>query len=312
VTGSVVVTGASAGLGLAAAQQIAAAGHHTVLACRSPERGAAAADRIRAGVPAASLEVIELDLASLASVRAAAAQLSAVRPTVSSLVCNAGVQVVDGVKRSRDGFELTFATNHLGHFLLVRLLQDQLAVPGRVLLVSSEVHQGPRKSMGFPAPRWDHPRALADPDREETDGSARAGRVRYATSKLANLYLTYELARRSDPDRLTATAFDPGLMPETGLDRDYPPLVRAVYHRATPLLVRALPGARSVAQSGANLAWLATAPEAAALTGTYVSGRRPRASSAESYDRWRAEELWAVSEELVGLRPAAGAGSPRA
>jgi protochlorophyllide reductase len=125
--------------------------------------------------------------------------------------------------------------------------------------------------------------------------------VRYATSKLANLYLAYELARRSDPRKLTVNAFDPGLMPETGLDREYPALVRAAYQGASPLLVRLLPGAQSVARSSADLAWLATSPDVENTTGTYFSGRRARSSSPESHDRQRAQQLWTVSEELVGL-----------
>ena len=155
--------------------------------------------------------------------------------------------------------------------------------------------------MGFPAPKWRDPRELADPDLPGIDRSAKAGRVRYATSKLANLYFMYELARRSDRHLLTVNAFDPGLMPETGLAREYPALVQAAYQGASPLLVRLLPGAQSVDRSSADLAWLATSPECGDTTGKYFSGRRARASSPESYDPQRAEQLWSVSEELVGL-----------
>ena len=303
MNGSVVITGASSGLGLAAAEQVARAGHHTVLACRDPGRGAAAAARITEAVPGASVEVVLLDVASLASVRAAADVLGAVRPSISALVCNAGIQVVDGIARSADGYELTFATNHLGHFLLTVLLQEQLARPARVVVVSSEVHQGPHRSFGFPAPRWQDPHVLAASD--TGDRSARAGRVRYATSKLANLYFTYELARRVPPELLTANAFDPGLMPETRLDRDYQPFMRTMYALTAPVLIRGLPGTRSVARSGADLAWLATDPSLAGTTGAYFRGRRRAKSSPESHDRARAEELWRVSHELVSARPAA-------
>lgn len=299
---SILVTGASAGLGEVASGAIAAAGHHVVLACRSVERGQAAAQRIRAVTPGAALEVLELDLASLDSVRAAASTLlagAADRPPLRGLVCNAGIQIVNGVQRSADGYELTFATNHLGHFLLIESLRDHIARPGRIVLVSSEVHQGPCKSMGFPAPHWEHPQALADPDKSDLDDSAHAGRVRYATSKLANLYLTYELSRRLAGERITVNAFDPGLMPETGLDRDWPRQIQRVYHTMAPVLVRVLPGARSVDQSGHDLAWLATAPEVADVTGTYFSGRQRRASSRESHDAGRAAQLWEVSRTLV-------------
>ncbi|NYI04017.1 SDR family NAD(P)-dependent oxidoreductase [Allostreptomyces psammosilenae] len=301
---SIIVTGASAGLGLCASQELAAAGHHVVLAVRSVERGEAAAERIRAKTPGASLEVLRLDLASLASVRTGVKEFLANgdRPPLHGLVCNAGIQVVSGVKRTQDGFEMTFGTNHLGHFLLIQLLLEHVAEPGRIILVSSETHQGPRKSMGFPAPVWEDPRALADPSKSRLDGSPKSGRIRYATSKLANLYATYELARRVEGRRITVNAFDPGLMPETGLDRDWPPLMQRMYHGMAPLLTRLVPGARSVAQSGADLAWMVTAPELAEVSGAYYSGRRRVPSSAESHDQARARELWEASEELVAER----------
>ncbi|QUH01169.1 SDR family NAD(P)-dependent oxidoreductase [Saccharopolyspora erythraea] len=294
----VVITGASSGLGRAAAEEVAATGRHVVLACRDADAGATAADEIRARVPDASLEVLELDLADLASVRAAAKALLT-GPPLGALVCNAGVQVVGGVRRSRDGHELTFATNHLGHFLLARLLLDHLAEAGRIVLVSSGTHYGPRRSMGFPAPHWESPGALADPELSVLDDSPRSGRIRYATSKLANIYTTYELNRRRNGRRITVNAFDPGLMPQTGLVRDYPGRVRRLYDRIAPVLVRAVPGVRSVARSAADLAWLVTADEPGVVSGLYFVGRRPRKTSDESYDRARAFELWEFSERLV-------------
>ncbi|GAA2777564.1 SDR family NAD(P)-dependent oxidoreductase [Saccharopolyspora taberi] len=299
MTGPVVITGASSGLGLATAAGLAAAGRDVILACRSVSRGEAAAAEIRSRTPDARLEVLELDLADLASVRAAAEPLAARRP--QALLCNAGLQVVDGVRRSPDGHELTFATNHLGHYLLVRRLLDHLAQPARIVLVSSGTHLGPRRSMGFPAPRWENPRLLADPDRSSLDDSARSGRIRYSTSKLANIYTTYELNRRLRGRRITVNAFDPGLMPQTGLARDYPAFVRRGYERLAPLLVRAVPGVRSVARSAADLVWLLDDPEPGEVSGLYFVGRRPRKSSAESYDRGRAAELWDVSAELAGI-----------
>jgi light-dependent protochlorophyllide reductase len=298
---SVVVTGASSGLGLVAATRLAESGHHVVLACRDTARGEAAAREIRRHAPDAGLDVLEMDLASLASVRAAARKLTGTgdRPPLHGLICNAGIQVVSGVMRSGDGYELTFATNHLGHFLLTELLIDHIAAPGRVVVVSSGTHYGPPRSGPFPAPRWQDPRALADPDASTLDDSPRSGRIRYSTSKLANLYMTYELARRVGDRGITANAFDPGLMPETRLHRDYPAGVQRLYDRIAPLAARVIPGARLMADSGADLAWLATDPAVAEVTGGYFAGRRRRRSSAVSYDQARAAELWKVSAELV-------------
>jgi len=294
MTAATLITGASSGLGLATSLELAAAGKPVILACRSVERGEAAAERICGEVPGASVEVLELDLASLASVRAAAESLG-VRP-LGGLVCNAGVQFITGTRRTGDGLEETFATNHLGHFLLTTLLLDNFVEGARIVLVSSGTHFGPRRSMGFPAPRWTDPRTLAVP---AEDSSPKAGRVRYSTSKLANIYMTYELARRVKDRGITVNAFDPGLMPETGLSRDYSPRAKHVYAVLTPMLVRAVPGARSVSDSAADLAWLATSTEVDGVTGKYFVRRKPVASSKESYDRSRAEQLWDVSEELV-------------
>jgi NAD(P)-dependent dehydrogenase (short-subunit alcohol dehydrogenase family) len=300
MTSSVLITGASSGLGLAASAELAAAGRHVILACRSAERGRTAAATVRKRIPDASVEVLGLDLASLASVRSAANELINGRPPLGAVVCNAGVQVLNGIRRSEDGYELTFATNHLGHFLLTELLLDHIARPGRIVLVSSGTHYGPWRSLGFPGPRWQHPCGLADPSGQ--DGSARAGRVRYSTSKLANLYAAYEWARRWASRKITVNAFDPGLMPQTRLDRDWPPRIQWLYGRLAPLVMCAVPGARSVDTSAADLAWLVTAPELADVTGSYFVGKRRRASSKESYDRARAAELWAVSEGLVAAR----------
>jgi protochlorophyllide reductase len=299
--GSVLVTGASSGLGLAASAELAGLGWHVLLGSRDADRGRAAAAEVRRRALVASIEVLPLDLASLDSVQAAAGQLMAGtgRPPLRALVCNAGIQVVNGVQRTVDGHELTFGTNHLGHFLLVRLLLDHLTEPARIVIVSSGTHQGPRKSGGFPGPRWEHPRALADPDASRLDDSPKAGRIRYATSKLANIYTTYELARRLPGRDVTVNAFDPGLMPETRLQRDYPPRSQRLYARLAPVLRRVVPGARTAVRSGADLAWLVAAPELAGVSGAYFFGRAQCPTSKESYDRDRAAQLWEVSDELV-------------
>jgi NAD(P)-dependent dehydrogenase (short-subunit alcohol dehydrogenase family) len=296
---SVVVTGASSGLGLATAERLAAAGRHVILGCRSGERGAAAARSITDAVPNADVEVLPLDVASLRSVRAAAAELIARRAPLHALVLNAGVQVVDGVRRSADGFELTFATNHLGHFLLTSLLREHLAEPARIVVVSSGTHYGPPRSGPFPGPRWDDPRVLADPSVAERDPSPRAGRIRYANSKLANLYFAYELARRLAGRAVTVNAFDPGLMPQTRLDRDYSARLQRLYDRLTPLLIHLVPGANSVAFSSDALARLVIDDEVAGVTGAYFAGRKLGRSSRESHDPERAAQLWQASTDLV-------------
>ncbi|MFE3028785.1 SDR family NAD(P)-dependent oxidoreductase [Nocardia tengchongensis] len=292
----VLITGASSGLGLETAKVLAAQGVPLILGCHNVERAEAARQRILEHAPAAEVELLDLELASLDSVGAAVKELhNRTKPRLGAIVCNAGLQIVDGVRTSEDGYELTFAVNHLGHFALVTGCEDLLESGARVVVVSSDVHQGPRKSMGFPAPQWRAPRELATPG----EGSGRDGRIAYANSKLANVYFTYELANRWGDRGITVNAFDPGLMPETGLSRGYPAPARIGFRFLAPVLIRIMPIARTVAKSAADLAWLATGPELAGTTGKYFTGAAEVPSAPESYDPERAAELWQVSDELV-------------
>ncbi|MFT4166327.1 MAG: SDR family NAD(P)-dependent oxidoreductase [Microlunatus sp.] len=295
---TIVITGASGGLGRQTAAELAAMGNRLLLVVRDQAKGHQVAADLAAGSPGVSVEVLTCDLADLNSVRSFAAQLVDRGEPIDTVIGNAGVQVVDGLERSADGYELTFAVNHLAHFLLVTELLGQLRRPARVIMVASGVHLGPSKSYGFPAPEWAEPRQLALADRVGTKTTGRAGRVRYANSKLANIMFAYELARRVAEDDVTVNAFDPGLMPETGLARQYPPAIRQLYRRLTPLLT-VLPGAHRVADSAADLAWLATAPELAGMSGKYFVRRQPRPSSRPSYDQDLARELWEQSMVLV-------------
>jgi protochlorophyllide reductase len=280
------VTGATSGLGRATAGLLAATpGWRVLIGVRDPVRGRAVA----AGL-GPDTGVVDLDLASFASVRSAAAQVAAGSRPVDVLVLNAGLQVPRADRASADGHELTFAVNHLGNYLLTRLLLPHLAPGGRVLAVGSGTHFGTlRKSGPFPRPRWDSPRALATP----RGGS---GQRAYATSKLATVYFARELARRCPG--IDVAVFDPGLLPATGLARAYPAPVRAAYRALTPLLER-LPGAQTPERAAAQLAALVTGPDG--TSGRYVERGTEAPSSPESLDPGRARELWDVSAELVGL-----------
>ncbi len=299
-----IVTGANAGLGRETARALLARNWHVVLACRDPERGARAADDIGGG------EVLPLDLASLDDVRAFPGRLDgAPPPPLRALVANAGIQATDDGQATRDGFELAFGVNHLAHFLLVELLRPRLAPPARIVLVSSGTHFGTlRQSLGY-RPRWRAPDELARPAADPRPGES--GRIAYATSKLAAVHHVHELARRLPPG-ITANAFDPGLMPGTGLARDFPAPLQAAWHRLLPRLVPLLPFATTPQASGEALAALAADPAWEGVSGAYVQRRRAIRSSPESYDAAREAELWARSEVLTGLADAGTARVVRA
>ena len=297
---TVIVAGATGGLGRQAAASIAASGARwqVVLAARDVRRAERIGGEIAAETGNPNIHAAELDLASLGSVRRFAADcLAGARAPTGAIVCNAGIQIISGQTFTEDGIETTFQVNHLAHFLLVSLLRDSLAPSARVIFVSSGTHD-PDKPTGMPAPRYTNGEALAHPSPDAEGASSLEGRRRYTTAKLCNLLCAYELARRLDRGA-TATAFDPGLMPGTGLARDYGRVQRLVWRHALPLLTPILPGVNTTARSGRNLARLAVDPALEAVTGAYFAGTRPAGSSAESYDRRKAIDLWEASEMLV-------------
>jgi len=294
-----IITGASTGLGLECARALlrADASWHVVLAVRDPARGAAAVELLGEHE---RCTVIEVDLASLRSVHAFVGHVrGAELPPLHAIVCNAGVQVISGTQRTVDGFEMMFGVNHLGHFVLVQGLLDQLTPPGRIVVVSSGTHD-PSKHTGMPGPRYTSAADLAYPPADGDGSSAEAGRRRYTTSKLCNVLFGYELDRRLDHGArgITVNVFDPGLMPGSGLARDYPPLQRLAWRYALPAL-RFLPQVRSARTSGAHLAALVAHPRFDGVTGQYFDGRKSIRSSADSYDRDMALDLWRASEQLA-------------
>ncbi|MEO3771308.1 SDR family NAD(P)-dependent oxidoreductase [Micromonospora sp. B9E7] len=278
-----VVTGANTGLGFETARRLAERGASVVLAVRDTEKGKLAAARINGDV-----SVQELDLASLESVRTAATGLRATHPRIDLLINNAGVMYTPR-RTTRDGFEMQFGTNHLGHFALTGLLLDLLLpVPGsRVVTVSSNGHRI-RAAIHFDDLQWDRS----------------YGRVAaYGQSKLANLMFTYELQRRLAAHGTTvAVAAHPGIS-NTELPRSVPAVVRRPLTWLAPLIIQP-------ATAGA-LPTLRAATDPSVLGGQYYgpdgateARGYPRlvTSSPESYDMSLQQRLWAVSEDLTGVR----------
>ncbi len=282
-----IVTGANTGIGFEAAAVLAARGATVVLACRDLDKAKLAADRVAASASGAAVQVQRLDLAALASVRAAAGELRDRYDRIDLLVNNAGVMWTPR-QTTADGFELQFGTNHLGHFALTGLLLDRLlATPGsRVVTISSIGHRTGRIHFD-------------DLQLERRYGRHRA----YAQSKLANLMFTYELQRRmaAAGAGTIAVAAHPGGS-RTELTRHLPRGLSRVNRLVEPLWAQS-------ADMGA-LPTLRAATDPRVQGGEYygpdgfAEGRgHPKrvGSSRRSHDAEAQRRLWAVSEELTGV-----------
>ena len=307
---TIIITGATQGLGYYAAQTLAQQTYTVVMAGRNPAKNEAAAIAIRKATGNQNIHAMTLDLASLASVRQFVQDFTARTdlPPLFGLINNAGLQIIGPTEFTADGIEMTFGVNHLGHFLLTTLLLPHFAKTGRIVVVSSGTHYSDEpfaQALGVPPPAYSTAEALAHPEPTH-EKPANVGAERYSTSKLCNLLFAYELTRRLKADSrtgLTVNAYDPGLMPGSGLARQQNGLMQWVWTNVLPLL-RLFPGVGSVQTSGPLLAQLMSDPTFANVTGKYFyfhrpGDRREKPSSAESYDLAKARDLWETSERLT-------------
>jgi NAD(P)-dependent dehydrogenase (short-subunit alcohol dehydrogenase family) len=274
----VVITGATRGIGLAAAEALAARGARLTIVARSEVRAREAAKRIEAaGRSGTPVDAVIADLASQASVRRLAAQLLDRHPRIDVLVNNAGALHATR-QLTEDGIELTWAVNHLAPFLLTNLLLERLrqSAPARIITTSSGAHQGAEVP-------WD------DVAAERAYRSR--GYARYGQTKLANILFTSELARRLEGTGVSAFCFHPGLV-ATGFNRNNGPLMRASMTVIKPF-------SRTPARGARTLVWLAESPGVGDRSGGYFIDEQPATPSAQAQDRDAARRLWELSEAQV-------------
>ncbi|MBP46786.1 MAG: SDR family oxidoreductase [Myxococcales bacterium] len=270
----VVVTGANTGIGEVAAREIARKGALVTLACRSEARAAAAIDRIVQDNPAANVEFLHLDLSDLSQVRSATVELLARRDApIDVLVNNAGVAGRRGV--TKDGFEIQFGVNHLGHFVWTMALIDRLrcARSPRVVNVASRAHT---RTAGI---IWEH---LQRPTRSVS------GWPEYCVSKLCNVLFSRELARRYDD--IDVYSLHPGVV-ATDIWRGVPAPVRWVLKRFM----------LSNEQGAETTLHCATSPEAQGQSGLYWDKAAPKQPHPYGSDDKLAATLWAQSEQWSGI-----------
>lgn len=263
------VTGANTGIGLVTARELAARGARVFIACRSPERANPARESILRDTGKA-VELLSLDLGDLASVRGAAQAFLSTGAPLHLLVNNAGLAGVRGLSPS--GFEVAFGVNHIGHFLLTRLLRGRLeqSAPGRVVNVSSKAHHDVK---AFP---WD---SIRKPTRTIT------AVPEYGVSKLANILLSSALARRVAGTGVTTYALHPGV-------------IASDVWRKVPWPLRPLMKLRmlSTEEGAKTTLHCATSPEVAGQTGLYYDECRVKEPSALARDAELAERLFDESE----------------
>ena len=273
------ITGATSGIGKAAALQLAQLGATVVMVGRNPQRTAAAIQEIRQQSGNGQVESMLADLSSQEEIRRLAEDFKARYQRLDVMVNNAGALMLSRQK-SADGIEMTFALNHLNYFLLTNLLLDTLksSGPARIVNVSSDSHQDAHLDFD-------------DLQLERNYGGYKA----YGRSKLANLLFTYELARRLQGSNVTVNALHPGLVATKFMANN------GLRGRVFNLFVRLV--GRSASRGARPITYLASSPEVEGVSGKYFVEDGLVQSSPASYDTDAALKLWRTSEELTGLPP---------
>jgi retinol dehydrogenase 12 len=274
----VLLTGATRGIGRAAAVELAGQGVEVALVGREAKRVSAVAREARAAGGGAAVHEHVADLMLMEQVRALADEVRERYEHIDVLANNAGALFASR-KETSEGFEQTFALNHLAPFLLTNLLRDRLS-GGRVVTTSSDAHKA----------------GVLDLDDLQSEKSYAAMRV-YGVSKLCNILFTRELARRAP--ELHANCFHPGVV-RTGFGKND----NGVWKMLTTI---GAPFFRSPARGARSLVWLAVSDQSSALTGEYVQDEKVLAPSAQAQDESLATGLWERSAELVSLSAAASA-----
>jgi NAD(P)-dependent dehydrogenase (short-subunit alcohol dehydrogenase family) len=269
---NILVTGCNSGLGLETARVLALRGASILGTARTAEKASAAVSAFGSRHSGFGCE-----LSDPASVKSCVQAVKKHGKKIDALICNAGIMALPRLEQAF-GYELQFFTNHIGHFLLVTGLLDQLAEDGRVVMLSSAAHSAaPREGIQF----------------ENLSGSARYSSWKaYGQSKFANLLFAKELARRFEGTKRTANAVHPGVI-QTNLGRHMPSVARIVFGAVSPLLLK------SVAQGAATQCYVAVHPAAAHANGQYFADCNIARPRKDALDPVLAKRLWDVSEGIA-------------
>jgi NAD(P)-dependent dehydrogenase (short-subunit alcohol dehydrogenase family) len=273
------ITGGTDGIGKAAAHALALQGTKLLVHGRDPEKGARAVAEIKAHSRNPDVEFLRSDFSSLADVRQLAETVMQRAPRIDVLINNAG-GMFSRRHLSKDGYEMTFAVNHLAPFLLTYLLLDALkgGTAARIVTTASDAHRG----------------AVLPLDDIQATRKYSSMRV-YGTSKLANILFTRALAKRLEGTSVTATCLHPGFV-RTNFVRDVPPWGRTLFALVAPF-------ARSPEKGAETIVYLAASPQVQSASGGYYFDCKLSEPAPAARDDELAERLWRLSEQLVGITP---------
>jgi NAD(P)-dependent dehydrogenase (short-subunit alcohol dehydrogenase family) len=274
---TVLITGATNGIGRVTALELAKMGAQVVVVGRSKERTDAVRDAIRSA--GGQADTLVADLSSMSEVRRLSEAIKRQYSRLDVLLNNAGA-IFPSRETTVDGYEMTFALNHLAYFLLTNLLLDILKDSGdsRIVNVSSDAHKGAKLNFD---------------DLQTEKGYGMGGLAAYSRSKLANVMFTYELARRLSGTRVTANALHPGFV-ATGFGHTRGGLMSFAMRFISRFALKPEQGAETSI-------YLVSSPEVEGVTGKYFEKCKAVPSSSESYDEAAQRRLWEVSEQLTGL-----------
>ena len=269
---TMLVTGCNSGLGRETARVLALRGARVVATARTVEKAREACSGL-----AGDFLPVACELAEPASVRACVAAVKAGAAPLDAILCNAGVMAIP-TPQQKFGWELHLFTNHIGHFMLVTGLLEELTPRGRVVVLSSAAHrQAPKGGIQF----------------DNLDGSKGYGAwTAYGQSKFANLLFAKELARRLAGTARTANAVHPGVI-RTKLQRHMNPVMSLVFGAFGPIALK------TVAEGAATQVYVATRPELAGVSGQYFADCNVAQPRADADDPELARRLWEISEEIV-------------
>jgi NAD(P)-dependent dehydrogenase (short-subunit alcohol dehydrogenase family) len=305
---NIIITGGNSGLGLETAKSLINKDKdiNIIIASRNLIASNKVVEDIKLKLNTNNIIAMELDLSSFKSIRDFEKSISKIDNfKISSLICNSGLQITSETQTTKENIEMTFGVNHLGHFLLTKLLYKYLEEKSRIILVSSGTHYNPSKFLskifGIPSPKYIGAKELANPNNFSSFSTKKKGFIRYSTSKLCNILFGYQLNKKliQKGKNITVNLFDPGLMPGTNLARTSSKVEFWVWKNLLPLL-EILDGVYNVKTSAQNLANLATSVKMSNISGKYFEGSKEYPSSKESYDENLMSDLWKVSEDLIG------------